>query len=116
MGYNVYPKYLEDAAKTHWTVKMLYAFGVLQIIACTLIGAVFARPICYTIWLVMVGSSPYAPDGLVTLLGALIGLMIGIITSVGIWAAALVIDDIHTLRLHSQAYIVVETDNPHLGK
>jgi hypothetical protein len=115
MGYNVYPKYLEDAAKTHWTVKMLYAFGVLQIILCTLIGAVFARPICYSLWNVM-GASLYAPDGIVALLGALIGLMIGIVTSVGIWAAALVIDDIHTMRLHSQAYIVVETNNPHLGK
>ena len=115
MGYNVYPKYLEDAAKTHWTVKMLYAFGVLQIILCTLIGVVFARPICYALWQVM-GSSLYVPDGMVALLGALIGLLIGIVTSVGIWAAALVIDDIHTMRLHSQAYIVVETNNPHLGK
>ena len=115
MGYNVYPKYLEDAAKTHWTVKMLYAFGVLQIVLCTLIGAVFARPICYSLWHAM-GFSLNGPDGMVVLLGALIGLMIGIVTSVGIWAAALVIDDIHTLRLHSQAYIVVETDNPHLGK
>ncbi len=115
MGYNVYPKYLEDAAKTHWTVKMLYAFGALQIILCTLIGAVFARPICYSLWQVM-GSSLYVPDGIVALLGALIGLMVGIVTSVGIWAAALVIDDIHTMRLHSQAYIVVETNNPHLGK
>lgn len=115
MGYNVYPKYLENAAKTHWTVKVLYAFGVIQIVLSTVLGILFARPICYAI-MSTAGISMSAIDGLVLLLGALIGLLGGIIISVGTWAAALVIDDIHTMRIHSQAYIVVETNNPHLGK
>ncbi len=114
MNMYIYPKHLEDASKPHWTVKLLRTFGVMQIIGFTAFGFIFASPIAQSILNARTLHS--IPDGLVLLLGALIGLMAGIIFSASTFAIAMVVDDLHAMRQHSEAWVAFETDNPHLGK
>ena len=113
MNLYIYPKYMEDANKSHWTVKLLRVFGVLQIIGCTAIGALYGAALIQTAGL---GEDLGVAGALTTILGLLIGLMVGIISSVGTWAVALVIDDIHAMRINSSAYVAFESDSVHLGK
>lgn len=114
MNMYIYPKYLEQASKPHWTVKLLRAFGVIQIAAATLLGLAFARPIAVQLNLGYAWSNDAVP--LLQLLGGLLGLAAGIVSSVGTWALALVIDDLHAMRMHSQAWVAFETENPRFGK
>ena len=44
MNMFVYPKYLEDTAKTGWIVKFLRILGVLQVSDCVIAGATLGRP------------------------------------------------------------------------
>lgn len=110
----IYPKYLEKASKHHWTVRLLYAFGVIQIVGCTLLGWLFSGSIAQTLY--SGGVDAGAVAGLVNVLGLLVGLMAGIISSVGTWILALVVDDIHALRIHSGAYVAYETDSIRMGE
>lgn len=107
----IYPRNQEKASKSHWTVKLLRAFGVLQIISFTILGFLYSGSVSlFSDRGIDLSSGLGSASFLVPLLGTLIGLIVGIITSVGTFAVALVVDDIHVLRVHSEALLAFEEE------
>lgn len=75
MKFYLFPKYMEEAAKSGWIVKMLKALGVIQVVA---------------------------------------GIGLGITLGGPLLAQAL--DDLHALRIQTEAYVAFETDEIKMGR
>lgn len=92
------PRTPEKAEKSHWTIRVIRAFGVLQIIGSALASYVYLRPVIqYSI----VSATSMDYDGTVllsTILSVLIGLGAGCVGSVMTFALAMFLDDVHTIR------------------
>ena len=116
MNMNIYPKYIEDAARSGWIVKCLTCIGVLQIAGCAILGVLFGGPFL-ALWLSQIGiMSQEAASASATFIGLGVGIIVGIWSSLAVFALAQVIDDLHALRLHTAAYVAFESDDVHLGK
>ena len=112
----IYPKYLEETSKSNWIVRMLKAIGVLQVIGCAIAGAFIGGP--YISLLLLSGNLMDSDAAAIAgpLLGLAVGIFAGLWTSLAVFALAQVIDDLHALRIQTEAFVAFETDEPLLGR
>lgn len=116
MKFYLFPKYMEEAAKSGWIVKMLKALGVIQVISYILLGATVGGPVIANV-LVQAGIlSHEAANASATLIGLAVGILAGLISSLVFFAAAQVLDDLHALRVQTEAYVAFETDEIKMGR
>ena len=112
----IYPKYMEEAAKTGWIVKLLRFLGVVQIGGCILLGVVVGGA-AMSNGLVQLGiMSREAASASATLIGLAVGIIVGLFSSLVYFGLAQALDDLHAIRLQTGAYAAFETDNIQLGK
>ena len=105
---NVFPIHTDTPASRHWVVRWLRYTGYMEVIAAVILGvyysAVFLAPrIQFQLNLDM---------NVCILIAALFGGFIAFVAGLGIslpaWALALVIDDLHALRLYNQGYVITD--------
>ena len=116
MNMYIYPKYMEDAAKSGWIVKFLKVIGVIQVVGCIAAGLFLGSPFVM-LWLeqarVMDSDAATLAAPLISLA---LSIFIGLFASLTTFALAQVIDDLHALRVQTSAFVAFESDNVHLGK
>ena len=112
----IYPKYLEEAAKTGWIVKFLRFLGVVQVVGCILLGVTVGGPFL-ALGLSQAGiMSQDAASASAMLLGLAAGIIVGLFSGLVYFALAQVIDDLHAIRLQTGAYVAFETDSIQMGR
>lgn len=112
----IYPKYMEEAAKTGWIVKMLYFLGVAQVVGCIILGVIIGGPVLAN-QLTQAGiMSRDAASASATLLGLATGIIAGLLSGLVYFALGQVIDDLHAIRLQTGAYAAFETDEIKMGR
>lgn len=112
----IYPKYMEEAAKTGWIVRMLKALGVIQVLAYILIGATVGGPVIANALTQAGVMSREAASASATLIGLSVGILAGLVSSLAFFAAAQALDDLHALRVQTEAYVAFETDEIKMGR
>ena len=114
MKFYLFPKYMEEAAKSGWIVRTLKALGVLQLLGNILLGATVGGPVLAN---VLAGvMSRQAANASATLIGLAVGIFAGLISSLAFFAAAQALDDLHALRVQTEAYVAFETDEIKMGR
>lgn len=115
MKFYLYPKYMEEASKSGWIVRMLKALGVINVVLCILFGWVFGGNMA-TAMLVQARMDRATADMVGPLLGFAGGIFAGLISSLVFFAAAQALDDLHALRVQTEAYVAFETDEIKMGR
>lgn len=116
MKFYLFPKYMEEAAKSGWIVKMLKALGVIQVIASILLGATVGGPVIANALVQARIMSQDAASASAILLGLAVGILAGLVFSLVFFAAAQALDDLHALRVQTEAYVAFETDEIKMGR
>ena len=97
-----------QAEKRHWVVKWLRFCGYCIIIAAGIIGSDYIGG-GIRIWIIKYFYiNAELADWLGKLLGALLGMVAGLFMGLSTWGLALVIDDLHALRIYASGYITEE--------
>ena len=112
----IYPKYMEEAAKSNWIVKFIRFLGVIQVIWCVALGALFCGAPLAALLIeadIMVQEAAAASA---MLIGGIVGFVVGLFVGLAFFALAQVVDDLHAIRVQTSAFVAFESDNVHLGK
>ena len=92
------PRSPENAEKRHWTVSVIRAFGIVQVIGAVALSYFYLHPYIQAL---LVTSADMSYDGsllLSTLLSIIIGLFVGFIGSAMTFALAVFLEDVHTIK------------------
>lgn len=116
MKFYLFPKYMEEAAKSGWIVKMLKTLGVLQVLGYILLGATVGGPVIANALTQAGIMSRNAASASATLIGLAVGILAGLVSSLVFFAAAQALDDLHALRVQTEAYVAFETDEIKMGR
>ena len=116
MKFYLFPKYMEEAAKSGWIVRTLKALGVLQVIGYILLGATVGGPVLANVLAQAGIMSRQAANASATLIGLAVGILAGLVSSLIFFAAAQALDDLHALRVQTEAYVAFETDEIKMGR
>lgn len=116
MKFYLFPKYMEEAAKPGWIVRMLKALGVIQVLAYVLIGTTFGGPVIANALIQAGVMSREAASVSATLIGLAVGIFAGLVSGLVFFAAAQALDDLHALRVQTEAYVAFETDEIKMGR
>lgn len=116
MKFYLFPKYMEEAHKSGWIVRMLKALGVLQVLGYILLGVTVGGPVTANVLVQARIMSHEAANASATLLGLAVGILAGLISSLVFFAAAQALDDLHALRVQTEAYVAFETDEIKMGR
>lgn len=116
MKFYLFPKYMEEAAKPGWIVRMLRALGVIQVITYIIVGATVGGPAIANALVQARVMSQEAAGASALLLGLAVGIFAGLVSSLVFFAAAQALDDLHALRVQTEAYVAFETDEIKMGR
>lgn len=116
MKFYLFPKYMEEAAKSGWIVRTLKALGVLQLLGNILLGATVGGPVIANALTQAGIMSRNAASASATLIGLAVGILAGLISSLVFFPAAQALDDLHALRVQTEAYVAFETDEIKMGR
>ena len=116
MKFYLFPKYMEEASKSGWIVKMLKALGVIQVIAGIGVGVTLGGPMLAQALVQARIMSQDAAAASAMLLGLAIGILAGLVSGLVFFAAAQALDDLHALRVQTEAYVAFETDEIKMGR
>ena len=100
---NIFPVHADQLTRRHWIVRCLRFLGYCIPVVSTLIGFLHGS-VLLGILLPFFGMAFELAGSLGTVLGGLIGLIGGLISSLPVWAFALVVEDIHALRVYASGY------------
>lgn len=116
MKFYLFPKYMEEASKSGWIVRMLKALGVIQVIAGIGVGVTLGGPMLSQALVQARIMSQDAAAASAMLLGLGIGILAGLVSGLVFFAAAQALDDLHALRVQTEAYVAFETDEIKMGR
>lgn len=107
---NIFPLHSYEPKDRPWVVRLLRYIGYLVVILSTLSGFTVLQPIVAAN-LPLYYFSNDGMYGISVLLGGILGLLGGFIVSVPYWGLAMLLDDIHAIRVQSSAYVTVDKKN-----
>ena len=111
MNLYIYPKDQKAAAKPTWIVVFLYLIGLLHVVGCIIVGALFGGQIIAA-WLVQNGLMARDTASVsATIIGIVAGVIVGLFSGLLFFALSQVIDDIHAIRIQTAGYTAVDTDD-----
>lgn len=116
MKFYLFPKYMEEAAKSGWIVKMFKALGVIQVFAGIGVGVTLGGSLLAQALVQARIMSQEAAAASAMLLGLGIGILVGLVSGLAFFAAAQALDDLHALRVQTEAYVAFETDEIKMGR
>jgi len=116
MKFYLFPKYMEEASKSGWIVRMLKALGVIQVVAGIGVGVTLGGPMLAQALVQARIMSQDAAAASAMLLGLGIGILAGLVSGLVFFAAAQALDDLHALRIQTEAYVAFETDEIKMGR
>lgn len=116
MKFYLFPKYMEEASKSGWIVRMLKALGVIQVVAGIGVGVTLGGPMLAQALVQARIMSQEAAAASAMLLGLAIGILAGLVSGLVFFAVAQALDDLHALRVQTEAYVAFETDEIKMGR
>ena len=105
---NVFPLQAETAKKRHWVVRWLRYYSTFEVILAVLVGLFYSYNMLTPMAIQTTGMDPTLCAVLALIIGGLVSFALGLAISLPFWALALVIDDLHALRLYGQGYVVMD--------
>ena len=103
---NIYPIHSQTAARKHWIVRILRYFGFLTVIAGTICGTLYARAMFTVLLSEAFNISLETSQLIVIVLAAILSFGASMLVTLPYWGLALMIDDLHALRLYASGYVV----------
>ena len=108
---NIYPRHSQTAARKHWVVRWLRYTGYLEIIVIVSVGMFYSYNFFAPMLSNMLRLEIIICQCIAVVLGILISFVIGLGITLPTWALAMVIDDLHALRMYNQGYVVTGEKN-----
>ena len=102
--------YAEETKRRHWVVRWLRYMGYFIVIGSIISAVAFSGNTLTPIFQQMFHDQSNWIAILVLVLGALFGFVGGLGLSLPLWGMALMIDDIHAIRLQTAAYVTNESE------
>ena len=105
----IYPVNGIEANNRHWVVRMLRYFGYMWAIGGTIGGALYGYQLGALFVAATLNTSFEIGAVVGAALGALAGFVGGLVIGLPFWAMALIVGDLHALRIYASGYFT--TDN-----
>ena len=107
----ILPINVGEAERKHWVVKWLHNAGYYICILTGIAGVVVASRLSSHI---VASMSDQTLMGVVriacSVVGAIVGVYIGFLVGLPLWGMALLLDDIHALRVYVSGFVMVENE------
>ena len=105
----IYTKNEDAASKPGWIVKVLYLLGLMQVLVCAILGAIFARPFI-AVWLTRFDLSESAANSASLLIGVGAGVAVGVLSGLVYFALSQALEDLHALRVLVSSYVAIDVE------
>ena len=105
---NIFPLHRDTADKKHWVVRWLRYTGFMEVIAAVIVGLIYSNNIGAPLIAELLNISWETGRLIAVILGGFLSFVAGLAVSLPTWALALVIDDLHALRVYNQGYVVMD--------
>lgn len=116
MNLYIYPKNQAEAAKASWVVKLLYLLGLLQVLACAILGALVGGPFI-AVTLTQLGiMDRSAASASALFIGLAAGIIVGLITGLLFFALSQLLEDVHAIRVQTAGYLAGDADSLRPGR
>ena len=100
------PVYADMAKRRHWIVRWLRYTAFFEVAALTVVGVIMSRQYASILVYDFYGEHSALAETLAVALGGFLSFVAALGVTLPTWALALVIDDLHALRLNSQGYTI----------
>ena len=107
---NIFPIRQADADKSPWVVKMLYVLGYLFVIGAAISGAAYGGALLGPLLAAAFDIDASLGATLGMILGVLLGVLGSLIASLPMWALAMIVDDLHAIRVQTSGYAATGGD------
>lgn len=102
---NIFPLYTNEAKKTHWIVSILRLYGIIQTIGAAVATFVAGREIVAQ-FLIHEFDMTYEIAGAVAIFITVFGgAIVGLFASLFVFAIAMILEDIHAIRIYVSGYV-----------
>ena len=104
---NLLPMNKAEAEKKHWIVRWLRYTGFIEVSAAVIIGLFYSFNLLTPLILQIVDIDPTLAAIIAMMLGGFVSFVAGLGITLPVWGLALVIDDLHALRIYAGGYVVL---------
>lgn len=104
---NIFPMNRKEADKRHWVVRCLRGYAYLITGLFTVAGFAFGSTWLAQLLLAAVDWPKLLCVALTTFAGGVLGLCLGLLVSLPLWAISMAIDDLHATRLYMQGFVTI---------
>lgn len=108
---NIYPIHSQTAARKHWVVRWLRYTGYLEVTAAVIVGVFYATTFGTPLLVASFDIDPTLCAIITIILGGFLSFAVGLSITLPTWALAMVIDDLHALRMYNEGYVVTGEKN-----
>lgn len=104
---NIFPLHSYEPKDRPWVIRLLRYMGYLIVFLSAVLGfTMLPRVIAAYLAINIYSAGDLYP--LAEILGGILGLLGGFIISVPYWGLAMLLDDIHAIRVQSSAYVTMD--------
>lgn len=108
---NIFPVHTYEPKDRPWVIRTLRYLGFIEVIGAMLTGILYGGNLVGPL-IQQAFNLPAEVSFVITvILGALIGFCAGLIVTVPTWGLAMLLDDIHAIRLQTSAYVTTHPDD-----
>lgn len=104
---NIFPLHLEEAARKHWVVRCLRYYGYLITVICMIAGFAIGSETVSQMFLQITSLPKIVVVALSTLVCGVLGLCVGLLISLPMWAVSMALDDMHAMRQYMQGFVAI---------
>jgi len=104
---NIFPMNRENADNHHWVVRCLRYYGYFVTTICLIAGYAVGSGYVAQILIQDTGWPKLLAVALSTLICGILGLCVGLLASLPMWAISMALDDMHAMRQYMQGFIIL---------
>lgn len=109
---NIIPINSYERKDRPWVIRMLRYMGYLMVVLIVLFGISASGTYLTPIVQNMMGNDSNAVAIVVLILGAVGSFAAGLLVSLPLWGLAMLLDDIHAIRIQTAAYLAYDANKP----
>lgn len=104
---NIFPMNKEQADKHHWVVRCLRNYGYIITVVCMIAGFAIGSENAAQMMIQATNWPKLLAVAVPTLICGLLGLCMGLLASLPMWAISMALDDMHAMRQYMQGFVIL---------
>ena len=105
---NIMPVHTYTPKDRPWVIRWLRYMGYLSVLISIIVGVIVLSPLLVQFVATVLNLDYNGASGIALLLGGVAGFFGGLIVSVPYWGLAMLLDDIHAIRVQTSGYASVD--------